>query len=226
MAGTLADMRARIALELQRPDLTTEIGQAITDAIYALQGERLRFVETTLDGSPTFVTVPGRATYTSADNSNIGNLFAIDFLTFTDGSGTRFVISRDRPLPIKMGNQNPIMQGEPQAYTYRGNAITLYPIPNQIWTVSIDGHDLIAAPASDVEVGNPWMVEAERLVRARAKHIIAVHRTRNTKLAQAMSPDTPAENGGVVGESYRLLCELKGHANRVRGTGRIAAMQF
>lgn len=226
MAGTLADMKARIALELQRPDLTTEIGQAITDAIYAYQGERFRFVETTLDGSPTFNTVVGRATYTSADNANIGSLFAIDFLTFTDTSSTRFVITRDRPLAIKIGNQNPIMQGLPEAYAYRGNAITLYPVPNQIWTVAIDGHDKIAEPASDAEVGNPWMVEAERLVRSRAKYILAVHRTRNTKLAQAMSPDTPAENGGVMGESYRLLCEMKGHANRARGTGKIAAMQF
>ena len=227
MAGTLLDMRTRIIAEMQRDELTSDqVNSAIFDAIYAYQADRLRFMETNIDAEPTFNTVISRATYTSADLPELGTLFAIDYLTFTDSSGTNFVITRDRPLDVKLGNQDPNMMGQPQSFAYKGSALTLYPIPNQVWAVAIASHECIAPPASDGEANNPWMVDAERLIRARAKFNLAMNVTRNLKLMALMSPDTPAENGGVVGESYRAWKDMKRRSNKPRGTGRVAAMQW
>ena len=65
------------------------------------------------------------------------------------------------------------------------------------------------------------MNEAERLIRSRAKYEIALHITRNDKMIAAMSPDE-----GSGGASERYYDELKGEANKIRGTSRVRAMRF
>ena len=52
MAGTLTDMIARIASEINRPDLSAvQIPTAITTAIAAYQSERFSFSDVPPDGS-------------------------------------------------------------------------------------------------------------------------------------------------------------------------------
>jgi hypothetical protein len=218
--ATLADMRARIATEIARDDIDDRITAAIKTAVAAYQQDRFRFNEPSLATAPTFNTVVGRTTYTSVDNANIGTLYAIDLLTFVDGGGSVFEIRRDDSLEVRM-EQYPNFSGMPDGFTYRGNALTIYPIPNQVWTVTMDGLTCAPSPTTDVEANNPWMNDAERLIRCRAKYEIAVHVTRNEKMAAMMSPEVNS-----TGESWRAYRDLKRQANRVRSKGRVTPMNL
>lgn len=95
------------------------------------------------------------------------------------------------------------------------------------YVITIGGHVTYAAPASDTEANNMWMMDigAERLIRSRAKYQIAQHVTRNAPMAQAMSPE---ENGrgqlpGATWEAYR---ELKVENVRISRRGVIRPMYF
>jgi hypothetical protein len=228
MAGTLGDLKTRIAFELgQRTDLAAQIALAISDAIAAYAQERFRFSETVPSAPPTFYTVADRAVYTSADNANIGTTLKIDWVNVNIGSASIITLVRETPENVLLYNQqNGTMRGQPGWYAYQGNQLMLSAVPDQAYLVTLGLFLNIAPPATDVETGNPWMTDAERLIRARAKFEIATHVTRNAMMAQAMSPSTPAENGGVVGAAYREWKQLKGTANRITATGRIRPMAF
>lgn len=226
MAGTLADMKARVASELARADLPTQIANAITDAIGIYQKERFRFNEAIPDNARSFNTVAGQAYYTHTDQADIDTLLKIDYLLMKVGT-TLFKLLRESPENIRLYNQtNNVMMGQPTWFAYEGDELMLSAVPDQAYTIYIGGFFVAAAPASDAEANNAWMTWAERLIRARAKYEIATHVTRNAKMAQMMSPDPPDENGGVVGAAYRELRLLKGETNQITGRGIVRATQF
>jgi len=198
---------------------------AITDAILFYQKERFRFNETTMSAPPTFSTVAQRAVYTSADNANIGSNFNIDFVNAQIGNYLQY-LQRDTPENLIIFNQINTMFGQPFWYGYRANELILSPVPDQAYVITLGLFNRVAAPASDAETDNPWMIDAERLIRARAKYEIAMHVTRNPTMAMAMSPSPPSENNGTVGAAWREWKSLKSEANRVQSLGRIRAMAF
>lgn len=225
MAGTLGDMKTRIASELARSDLTTQIANAIIDAIGVYQKKRFRFNEAVPDDAETFVTVAARANYGVADNANIPTMLKFDYLLMQVGI-TLFRLEREDPVVLRSYNQTTQMMGQPSWFAYEGNEIIISAIPDQAYTIILGGQFVAPAPASDVEANNPWMVTAERLIRSMAKYQLATHVTRNPTLARAMSPLPPDENGGMTGEAYREERLLKGETNLVTGRGIIRAMQF
>jgi hypothetical protein len=220
MANDLAAMKARIALELARSDLTSQIASAITDAIAIYQKERFRFSETSPNAPPTFATVAGQWAYTVSANSNISTAQNIDYVLVNIGNSVEY-LDRVSPLDLKLYNQQNTMSGQPGSYAYEGNQLLLSPVPDQAYTVTLGLFLAVPAPASDSEANNPWMTVAERLIRSRAKFELATHVTRNPVMAAAMSPDP-----GTGGATYREWKSLKGEANRITGTGRIRAMRF
>jgi hypothetical protein len=111
-------------------------------------------------------------------------------------------------------------------YAYEGNELILSPVPDTIYTVTMGIFRRVAAPANGSEASNPWMIWAERLIRARAKFEIATHVTRNQEMAVAMSPEPPMQNGGRVGAAWREFRVLKSETNRVVSLGKIRAMPF
>lgn len=224
MANDLAAMKARIASELARSDLTTQIASAITDAITVYQKERFRFSETTPDNPKTLTTVAQQYIYTSADLADIPTLEKIDYVLVNIGN-TRIKLIRQDPENIKIYNQLGTMSGQPMWYAYEGNEFLLGPVPAIAYTVEICGFWKIAAPASDDEPNNPWMTVAERLIRSYAKFLLATHVTRNPIMAAAMSPDPPGP-GQTPGEAYRAWRELRSEVNRLVRRNKIAPMQF
>lgn len=225
MADDLSTMKARIALELRRSDIDAQIASAINDAIAVYQKERFRFSESVPSAPITFNTVIDQDSYGVGANANIGTLFNIDYLLLTIGT-TNFFLDPMNPADLHVYNQQQTMKGQPLWYAYEGNEILLSPIPSGIWPIEIGLFKRVAAPAADDEAGNPWMIDGERLIRARAKYEIAVHVTRNPTMAVAMSPDIPSLNGGTVGAAYREWKSLKGEANRVTSLKRVRAMKF
>ena len=227
MAGDLQTMIARIASEIARSDLsTTQIPNAINDAISAYQSERFAFSEVPADGSQTFLTVAGRSIYTSADNANLGSLMKIDHVNINIGTATIFQLKRDDPERLILYNQqNPTMVGQPSWYAYENGELIISAVPDQAYLITLALFMTIAGPATPTEANNPWMTTAEKLIRCRAKFELATHVTRNLTMAMAMSPDNP-DAGQPIGASYREWRQLKSVANRTSGRGIISPMQF
>lgn len=223
--ATLADMKARIAAEIFRSDLTSQIAAAISDAIGHYQNDRFWFNEPRLDGEPTFNTVAGIATYGSEALDTIGSLFKIDYLTYVQGNAT-FKIYRETPENIQLLNQNGQISGPPDRFCFAGQAITLYPRPNTVYPISIFGELYLGPPLSDTDPANVWMNEAENLIRSRAKYELAVHVTKNATLMQLMSPFADGGPGGKAGATYDAYANLKATTTKRVSLGRILPMQF
>jgi hypothetical protein len=211
--STLAIMKARIADELARTDLTSQIAYAITDAIAAYQGERWHFAESRTTVS--FSTVDAQEFYTSSDDADIANIRKIDYVVLYVGDDTR-KLEYTCPEDMEHLSANGTQEGTPWAYGWYDNKIRLYPVPDQAYTIRIAAHVKVAAPASDSEASNPWMTDAERLIRSRAKLELALHVLRDSDLAATMAE--------AVQEAWS---DLKSTTNMLfAGDGRIRAMEF
>lgn len=204
-------MKARIADEFSRSDLTSQIAYAITDAIERYQSERFWFNESR---DVTFSTVASQEYYTSSDNAMIPDLYFIDYAVMTVG-GAISILSRYTPELMERLSDNGTQTGEPTSYTYYQKKIRLYPVPTQVYTVRLAGHVKVAAPASDSEADNVWMTDAERLIRARAKYNLALDVLRDGDIATAQA--------AAVNEAFE---QLKGRTNLQTGTGIVAPTQF
>lgn len=230
---SLTQMIARIASELgQRTDLApggaypTIITDAIADAVTIYQKERFRFNE--LSPLTPFVinTVQGQNIYSGADDARIPLLYKIDWINYLLGNTPcrlERVFPEDVYLAIIPGQQ----AGPPSTWAWDSQAIVIYPAPPAMsYPLTIGGYLAVAGPDSTTPAGladatNPWMNDAEMLIRSRAKYEIAQNFTRNEKMVAAMSPDA-----GSGGASERFYNMLKGEANKIRGTSRVRPMPF
>ena len=215
MATDIATMKTRIVSEIGgRTDLTSNITDAINDAILIYQPDRFFFNESR---DVTFSTVAGQEFYTSADNANIPNILALDYIFKIIGPNS-IALTYTLPKVMEDTSNSGTFSGEPYEYTYYQQKIRLFPVPNSIITIRLGAHIKLAGPTSDVDAANPWIIEGEWLIRSRAKYQIAAHVTLDQGMAAAMSPDN--------GESARAFDWLKGRTNLQTGTGVIAASCF
>jgi hypothetical protein len=209
--NTLGQMKLDVADELARPDLTTQIASKIAEAIDFYQAERFWWSESR---DITFSTVAGQEFYGVADNPAIPTLSAFDYVILYIGS-IPWPIARRTDVEIEVLNQNGLMKGQPWNWAYYNEQLRLGPVPDTIYPMRIAAHQNVAPPANDTAAGNPWMTNAETLIRSRAKYLIYLHVIRNMELAEAMA--------AAVTESFDML---KGKTNRLVGRGIIAPMEF
>jgi hypothetical protein len=212
MANDLAAMKARIADELARDDLSTQIALAITDAIKFYQHERFEFNESR---DLTFGTVAQQEAYGTAANASIPTLRSFDYLLLYVGGILQGEIRRRQPVEIELANNSGNFYGQPRSFAFYNRQIRLSPVPDAVYTVRIAGRITYAAPATDAETGNPWMVEAETLIRKRAKYELALNVTKDVEEAQRLAP-----------QITEALEALTGATNRLTGTGTITPTQF
>jgi putative flippase GtrA len=211
MANDLAQMKSRIADELARSDLTSQIAYAISDAISFYQNERFVFNESR---DITFKTVAGQDFYGVAANAGIPNVWSFDYLILYLG-GIPWPIKRRTPLEVEILNNNGLVSGQPYNYAWYNKQIRLGPVPDGIYTIRFAGLITYAAPASDNEANNPWMIDAEKLIRSRAKYELALNVLQDTDMAQIMAAQTT-----------EAFDQLKGAANQLTGTGEVSPTQF
>lgn len=224
--GTLGQLYDRIQLELgDRTDLRANgaIANAVSDAIRAYQKERFRFNENTPDEFQ-FNTVAGTAYYGVAQDARIPTLYRIDALNYLLAQ-TTVRCEREVPESIYTALLTGQVAGPPESFAWDGDNIILYPRPDKAYQMTVLGYMTLAAPTQEDDGTSPWTNAAERLIRTRAKYEIFVNVTRNMEMAEMMSP-WPAQPGQPGHEAYWAYCELKGEANKIRGTGRIRPMQF
>ncbi len=210
-ANTLGQMKIDIANEIARPDLTGPIAMKIAEAIDFYQPERFKFSESR---DITFSTVAGQEFYGTADNAAIPTLEAFDYVILYIGS-IPWPIARRTDVEIEVLNQNGLMKGQPWNWSYYNKQLRLGPVPDTVYSMRIACHRNVPPPASDAETGNVWMIDAERLIRSRAKYELFVHNIRNLEQAQVM--------GAAVSEAFD---RLKGEANRLVGRAVTAPMEF
>jgi hypothetical protein len=210
--GTQGYMKDKIADQLgQRADLATQIAEAITNAITFYQPHRFIFSETR---DISLNTAVSQEFYSSTDDPLIGTLFAFDYITVTIGTA-KFDVQRYQPEQIELLTQTGTQKGQPYAFSYYNYQLRFYPVPDNIYPLTIAAHQLIPAPAADNTTGNNWMTDAENLIVSRAKYQLAIHWTKNQAMAELMT--------AAVTEAYD---ELAARTNRLAGTGYFTPTQF
>lgn len=205
-------MKARVADELARDDLTSQISTCISDAIAFYQDERFAFNESR---DLTFPTVAAQEFYTSSDLAAIGTIYAFDYLVLVVGSTQVWTIRREQPEVLEVLSQAATQRGQPSSYAFYNKKIRLYPTPDAVYTVRIAGHVKYAAPATDGETNNFWMTDGEKLIRSRAKYELSINYTKDMEEAQRAAAQTT--------EAFE---KLKGISHKLTGRGVISAMQF
>src|ERR1700737_3368598 len=211
MANDLAQMKGRIQDELARSDLASQVSFAITDAIGFYQNERFIFNESR---DITFPTVAGQDFYGAAANSAIPLMWSFDYLVLYLG-GIPWPIKRRTPEYVEFANNNGLVTGQPYNYAWYNKQIRLGPVPDGVYTIRVAGRITYAAPAKDDEANNPWMIDAEKLIRSRAKYELALNVIQDTEMAQIMAAQTT-----------EAFDQLKGAANRLTSSGRVEPTAF
>jgi hypothetical protein len=130
-------MQDRIADELMRGDLTSQIALAINSAISTYQKERFRFNETS---TTTFVTNVGQQFY-NADNTTFSDIhypgvvlsprtfYSIEHLLITVPPAV-FDMTRIQPAQMLTLSQTGTQMGQPYHWSYDNETISLYPVPS------------------------------------------------------------------------------------------------
>lgn len=185
--ATLGEMITEIVEETRRydPNWSSRVRREIEKAVKFYQRERFWFNETR---EITFNTVIGQEFYTLTDNPVIPNLIAIDYVTVTEGTtilelthvSTRWHDTDDFTTAANL----------PVEYSYTEGKLRLWPKPNKIYPIRVAGYPAgaprAAFPASDAEANNPWMTEAEELIRSRAKRNLYLHHMGSRAKAEDM----------------------------------------
>jgi hypothetical protein len=169
MAVTLTTLKARIATELHRDDLTSEIASAITSAIALYQSKRFEFNEK----QASFNTVASQQSYTSGDTGFPTDIAQIDKVRVTVSS--RYVY----PTP-KTFNELTAMTsastdtGPPDVHwAWYAAKLFFYPIPDAVYSVQLSYLQRKAAPSSDADDTTIWTNQCGDLIRHCAKRIVA-----------------------------------------------------
>jgi hypothetical protein len=163
-ALTLGDLKAEIASDFARSDLTDEIAAAINRAIEFYAATRFFFNETR-DDIPNFITLDSVFITVAGHNRQMRYISPEEFEWLTDSSAS---------------------EGEPYSYTYFNTEFGFYPIPDDEYEIRLTGHINIPAPGSDDETDNAWMIYAYQLIRSRASSEIALKKVRDFEFAAAM----------------------------------------
>jgi len=230
---TLGDLLARIADDLARSDLSVQIGNAVTDAVTFFMSDRFYWNEigaiqasTPVNGVSQQVihTVKGQYLYTKADLAAIPDLFRIDDIFVTIDQSRAIPMSReDFDLLLELIS-TVVTQGYPFSYAWGNQGLLFYPIPNNVYPVSILGGIKLAAPTDPADSGNVWISEAFGLLRAYAKGLLYTHTIRDPETAQMMWGG-PGD-GHLGGEVGAELARLQRETSSKRSIGRVQPTQF
>lgn len=204
--ATLAQIKADIADDID--DTTGEYSAAIAKAVF----EAIRFCERRSyyfneSRDVTFPTVATQEWYDGIDNSNIPTLVRIQYAFREDANNVRLPLNRETPELLEYLADNSAIRGEPMSWTYFGQRIRLYPIPDaQIFTIRLQVGPYRLAPLVNDSDSNVWTIEAQDMIKARAKYIVCKNTLKDVNMATealndwtdqdaALSRETSSRNG-------------------------------
>ncbi|MBS0244035.1 MAG: hypothetical protein JSS20_17830 [Proteobacteria bacterium] len=204
--GTLGYMKAKIANEIERGDLTNEVAAAVATAVGYYQNERFFYSETR---DITFNTVANQYLYTSTDVPALGSLIKIDYI-FAYIGGQPYRILPLSPDIMEWGHRStsdPV--GQPFHFSYYARTLSLYPTPDQAYPIRMGGQKAPDAPASDGETNNVWMTIAESMVRSRAKFELYAH------IPAIMDPAKASAMKALADDAFKQLKEQSADLEKV-----------
>lgn len=197
--GTLAELEARIATDLTRDDLTSQIASAVSDAVKFYERERFWFNTTR---NLTFATVPGQIAYAAADLAAIASLVRIDALFVSQNQST-LPLDRYEPADFEMLNNASAAGGRPTAFTYVDQSIRLWPTPDDVFTLRLHAH--FRLPELDDGDTNAWTDDAEELIRSHAKMLLYMDLLEDDAGAARMQAKIPFLLGALRAETSARL---------------------
>ena len=172
---TLATMRTRIAGELIRTDINSEIDAAIKSAIALFEGQRYAFNEARLRldtvASQELYTLPtdlrtvaGSALATGED------IIDIDSITLR-WSSTGDPMEQVDNAWMEVYNSTS-STGQPCYWSRWDATLRIGPIPDAVYSLYMFGTKKLSTLSADGD-SNAWMIQGERLIRAKAKALVA-----------------------------------------------------
>lgn len=202
-ASTFSDMALQIADEID--DTTGEYAGQIQTAIFSAirysEREVYYFNETR---DVTFTTVDGQEWYGASDNSNIPTLVRIVEAYCERSDGERTCMQRETPESIELLSDNSASRGEPYAYTYFGQRVRIYPIPDAtVYTIRLQLGPYRLATISNASDSNVWTTEAFDMVKARAKYILQKDILKDATLAAEALNDFKDQQDALKAETSR-----------------------
>lgn len=202
-ASTLSDLIQQIADEID--DTTGEYaGQmqnAIFQAIRFCEREPYYFNETR---DVTFPTISGQEWYGAADNSNIPTLARIVMAYCERSDGQRTPMQRATPEELEIFADNSAARGEPYAWTYFGQRVRIYPIPDLAsYTIRLQLGPYRLATMTAASDSNAWMTEAFDMIKARAKYTLYKDILKDATLAAEALNDYTDQDNALKAETSR-----------------------
>lgn len=161
--ATLGTMKTRIADELARADLTSQIALAIVSAISFYETRRFWFLET----EATFNTTSGTDAYTSATATFISTLIDDDSMTVTV-SGDKQSLQKIPFGQMQEMRINTTAAGAPRFFSFYRQRLYLAPVPDATYAIIVFYLGALGVPGADGS-SNAWTTEAEELIRLHAK---------------------------------------------------------
>ncbi len=163
MTSTFLQMQSRIADDLDRTDLSTQIKLAINRAIIHYKTEPFWFKET----SSSFSAVSAQEEYAYGTGSVPSDVEMIDILERQYNSD-KITLTEITPFELEAKQQGDAV-GIPDQFAQYQNRFKLYPIPNQSGiTILIKYTKTYAELSADADT-NDWLTYAEDLIEARAR---------------------------------------------------------
>ena len=198
---TFSDIKAAIADDID--DTTGEYAAQIATAVLAsirYCERRTYYFNETRD--VTFPTVQGQEWYAAADNANIPTLVHIVDAWSEDSNSDRDPLRRMTPQDMELLSDNSASVGEPYAFTYFGQRIRLYPMPDATaYTIRLQLGPYRLTPLSADSDTNAWLSEAYDLVKARAKYILAKDTLKDAAVAAEALNDFNDQDNALTGET-------------------------
>ncbi len=209
MSSTFLQMQQRIADDLDRTDLTTQIKKAINRAIMHYQTEPFWFKET----STSFSAVSGQEEYVMGTGGVPTDIEMIDILERQyNGTKTKMTPITPDELEAKQSLQ---ATGIPDEYAQYQNRFKLYPIPNQSGiTILIKYTKNYTELSADTDT-NDWLTYAEDLIEAKSRWWL------NTRVIKDASAALDDEK-----EEMKALDALRTLNTHKTGAGRIIPTSF
>jgi hypothetical protein len=161
-------MIAEIEDDSERSD-TAAIRTKIQQAIRYFQPRRFWFNETR---SNTFSTVAGQSDY---DIATVGDFYTFDALYLIEGNGEVNALKR-RDYRWSETLEGNVTSNQPYSWAYVNKTVRLYPPPDAVYTMRPTGHIKVAAPATDGDAENEWMLYAYDLIMYRARASLEANR--------------------------------------------------
>jgi len=208
--STLVQMRSRIADDLNRSDLNTQIDLAINRAIeYYYNKERFWFNET----SGTFATIANQEAYGTADGIP-SDIAEIDYMQITLSSTNKPDLD-ERTFNWIQDRNVGRATGDPTDFAWYQNKIYLYLIPNQVRTITVFYKKTYADLSLDADT-NDYTAYAEDLIEARA----------TAWLNKRVLKDYESSSINERDEADALSALRERTSTMIGGTGQIQATDF